>query len=373
MTRLASSGRRPVYLDNNASTAMLPAAVEAVAQTLAEVGNPSSVHAFGRRARSRLEDAREAVARLVGARPEQVIFTSGGTEAAVLALHGLPAGPRLVSAVEHPCVLEAAPEAERIPVTVDGVVDVGWLAARLQRAPAPAVVAVMFANNETGVLQPVAEVAALARAAGALTFCDAVQGPGKVTVDMETLGVDALSLSAHKIGGPQGVGALVVREAGPLAPLVRGGGQERGKRGGTPNLPGIAGFGAAARAIAAGECVSCLSDLRARLEDGIRRVAPQAVLWGAGASRLPNTTCVGLPGVDQQRQLMALDLAGVAVSAGSACSSGKVAPSHVLQAMGASETQAREAIRVSLGWRNTAADVDRFLEAWTPLARQAAE
>ncbi|MGC2855801.1 cysteine desulfurase family protein [Novispirillum sp. DQ9] len=361
-----------VYLDYNASAPVLPAAAEAVAMALRQPGNPSSVHAFGRAARARMEDAREAVARLVGATPAQVVFTSGGTEAAALALHAFRDRPALVSAIEHPCVLEALPGAERMPVTADGVLHLDWLADRLRRAPAPAVVALMLANNETGVLQPVAEAAALARAAGAAVFCDAVQGPGKVVVDITALGVDLLALSAHKLGGPQGVGAVVARAPEALAPLVAGGGQERGRRGGTQNGPGIAGFGAAARAIAAGECVSCLNDLRDRLEDGIRRLAPQAAIWGAAARRLPNTTCVGLPGVDQQRALMALDLAGVAVSAGSACSSGKVAPSHVLTAMGATPRQAREAIRVSLGWRSTARDVDAFLDAWGALARSSA-
>lgn len=355
------------YLDYNATAPVLPAAVEAVAATLGEVGNPSSVHGFGRRARARLEDSREAVARLVGARPDQVIFTSGGTEAAALGLHAFRSGPAVVSAIEHSCVLEALPDAERCPVTPDGVVDLAWLAARLEQEPRPAVVAVMLANNETGVIQPVAEIAALARAAGAAVFCDAVQGPGKIAVDLESLGVDGLALSAHKLGGPQGVGALVVRAPQAVEAIVRGGGQERGRRGGTQNLPGIAGFGAAARAIAAGECVSCLTELRDRLESGIRAAAPQAVIWGQGAERLPNTTCVGLPGVNQQRQIMALDLAGVAVSAGSACSSGKLAPSHVLTAMGATAEQARQAIRVSIGWRTSTDDVDRFLKEWRRL------
>lgn len=361
-----------VYLDYNATAPVLPAAAEAVAMALGEPGNPSSVHAFGRAARARMEDAREAVARLAGASPAQVIFTSGGTEAAALGLHGFRDRPAVVSAIEHPCVLEALPGAERIPVTAGGVVDLDWLSGRLSVAPVPAVVAVMLANNETGVIQPLAEVAALARAAGAAVFCDAVQGPGKVDVDFAGLGVDFLALSAHKLGGPQGVGALVVRAPEVLAPLVVGGGQERGRRGGTQNGPGIAGFGAAARAIAAGECLPCLSGLRDRLEEGIRRLAPGAVIWGQGAERLPNTTCVGLPGVDQQRALMALDLAGVAVSAGSACSSGKVAPSHVLTAMGATPAQAREAIRVSLGWRSTERDVDAFLDAWGRLAHASA-
>jgi len=358
---------KQVYLDYNATAPVLPVAAEAVAEALRAGGNPSSVHGVGRAARARMEDAREAVAHLVAARPDQVIFTSGGTEAVALALHGFAGAPALVSAIEHPCVLEALPGAERIPVSSDGVVDLAWLAERLERGPAPAVVAVMLANNETGVVQPVAEVAALARKVGALVFCDAVQGPGKITVDLDGLGVDFLVLSAHKMGGPQGIGALIARVPESVTALVRGGGQERGRRGGTQNTPGIAGFGAAAR-----RCTPLLPALRDRLEAGIRRIAPQAIIWGEGAARLPNTTCVGLPGIDQQRQLMALDLAGVAVSAGSACSSGKVAPSHVLTAMGASADQARQAVRVSLGWATRAEDIDRFLDAWVRLVPAAA-
>jgi cysteine desulfurase len=353
---------RGVYLDYNATAPILPAAAEAVAGALRLGGNPSSVHSVGRAARALVEDAREAVARLVSGRPDQVTFTSGGTEAVALALHPFRGGPALVSAIEHPCVLDALPGAERIPVTADGVVDLGWLADRLTRDPRPAMVAVMLANNETGVLQPIAEVAALARAAGAVMFCDAVQGPGKIAVSLDALGVDMLALSAHKMGGPQGVGALIARAPDTVQALVRGGGQERGRRGGTHNTPGIAGFGAAAAASAPD-----ISALRDRMEAAILRRAPQARIWGLGAPRLPNTTCVGLPGVDQQRQVMALDLAGVAISAGSACSSGKLAPSHVLTAMGATPDQARQAVRISLGWRSTVEDVDRCVETWARL------
>lgn len=362
-----------MYLDHNATTTVRPEAVDAVCAVLSATGNPSSVHGPGRAARAVMEDAREAVAALVGATPAQVVFTSGGTEAANQVFHAVPAGPRLVSAVEHSCVLAPAPDAEKIPVTGDGVIDLDWLERRLAQTPRPAVVAVMLANNETGVIQPVAEAARLARAAGVFSFCDAVQGVGKVAVELGALGVDALSLSAHKFGGPQGVGALVVRDAAQMRPLLVGGGQERGKRGGTQNLPGIAGLGAAARAVRdAGAEQERIAALRNRLEAGIRAAAPQAVIWGTAVARLPNTTCVALPGVDQQRQLMALDLAGVAVSAGSACSSGKVTASHVLSAMGAAPDLAGATVRISLGWPSTEADVDRFLDAWTPLARRTA-
>lgn len=357
-----------VYLDCNASMPVLPAAVDAVVQALGTAGNPSSVHAYGRRVRALVEDARDSVAALAGGRPKDVTFTSGGTEALALALHGMaPPGPRLVSAVEHPCVLAAAGEGPRIPVDGAGLIDLAALE-RLLAEVRPAVVAVQMANNETGVLQPMAEVARLVRHSGVPLVVDAVQAAGKV--DLTGLEADAIALSAHKIGGPQGAGALVMRGLRAPLPLIRGGGQERGIRGGTHNAPGIAGFGAAAR-VAAGLDVAPMRALRDGLEAEIARLAPGAVIHGAQAPRLPNTTSVGLPGVDQQRQLMALDLAGVAVSAGSACSSGKVAPSHVLVAMGVGEATAREAIRVSLGWPTTAADTAAFLAAWATLAAPA--
>lgn len=354
-----------VYLDCNATMPVLPAAVEAVTQALGVVGNPSSVHAAGRRARALVEDARDAVADLAGALPRDVIFTSGGTEALALALHGLAGeGPRLVSAVEHPCVLAAAGDGVRIPVDADGLVVVPALE-RLLEEVRPACVAVQAANNETGVLQPLAAIAERVRTAGVPLIVDAVQAAGKL--DVTALPGDALAVSAHKIGGPQGVGALILRGGRLRAPLVGGGGQERGWRGGTQNTPGIAGFGAAARRAAELD-VEGLRALRDLLEAEIVALAPGAVVFGQGVPRLPNTTCVRLPGIDQQRQLMALDLAGVAVSAGSACSSGKVEPSHVLTAMGVPESAAREAIRISLGWATTRADIDAFLAAWAPMA-----
>ena len=365
---------RPVhYLDHNATAPIRPEAAAAVMRTLAEGGNPSSVHAVGRQARAVVDEAREAVAALVNARPEQVIFTSGGTEADVLALRGCGRPRAIVSAVEHQAVLKAHPDAAVCPVTGDGVIDLGALETLLAEAQAEGqvVVSVMLANNETGVIQPVKDVVRLARAHGALVHCDAVQGPGRVFTDVHALRVDLLSLSAHKIGGPPGVGALIATDPAALHPLFAGG-QERGKRAGTENVPGLAGFAAAARVVAERwrEEAAAMGALRARLEEGILAVQPRAVIWGA-AARLPNTVCIGLPGVAAQSQLMTLDLAGVCVSAGAACSSGKVGPSHVLRAMGADDAAAREAIRVSLGWSSTPADVDAFLRAWQPLAARA--
>lgn len=354
----------PVYLDYNATAPLRPEALAAMTKALEVTGNASSPHAFGRRARRIVEDAREAVAALVGARPQQVVFTSGGTEANTLALRGCARSRVLVSAGEHASVLQAPVEAVRLPLRRDGLVSLAKLASLLAAETGPAIVSLQLANNETGVIQPVAEAVALAREFGAVVHCDAVQAVGKIPVDFALLGVDLMSLSAHKLGGPQGIGALIVADDVVLQPLLRGGGQERGRRAGTENVAAIAGFGAAAAA--AGE-LSYLAARRDAFEVELRALAPSVVIFGAAAQRLPNTTCLALPGLTAERQLMALDLAGVAVSSGSACSSGKVAPSHVLAAMGASPEQTQAALRVSTGWASGAADYARFLEAWRPL------
>ncbi len=355
-----------VYLDYNATAPVRSQAVDAVLRTLKTCGNPSSVHGPGRTARRVLEGAREAVAVFAGAQSGGVIFTSGGTEANGLALNGRRV---LASAVEHPSVLKWA--ASQAPVTADGVVDLEALA-RLLEQDKPDAVAVMLANNETGVVQPVAEIAALARRQGAWVHCDAVQAAGKLVLDIEALGVDSLSLSGHKLGGPQGSGALVLADPdADLFPLLLGGGQEKRRRAGTENLPGIAGFAAAAD-LASGEREDHsrhLAQLRDGLESRLRAQVPELVILGRGAERLPNTSCLALPGVSAQTQVMALDLAGFAVSAGSACSSGKVGPSHVIAAMGRDDL-AVSAIRVSLGWASTEEDVDRFADEFIALARR---
>jgi cysteine desulfurase len=364
--------RRSTYLDYNATTPVRPAVMEAVGAALANIGNPSSVHGFGRAARARLETAREQVAALVGARPDQVVFTSGGTEANNLAIGGSGRPRVLVSAIEHESVLKAA-TAEPIPVERSGVVDLDALERILAAAaPAPALVAIMLANNETGVIQPVAEAVRIAHAHGALLHCDAVQAAGKIAVEFGALGADLMSVSAHKLGGPPGVGALIVADHVELGARQHGGGQERGRRAGTENLPGIVGFGVAAE-IAAAEvgAMTGIAGLRDDLERQATAAVPAALIFGRGSPRLPNTTCLALPGVSSEVQVMGLDLAGVAVSAGSACSSGKVQASHVLQAMGAGASTAGSAIRVSLGWESTAADVEHFIAAWCELAARA--
>ncbi len=356
-----------VYLDHNATTPLRAEARDAMACALDQLGNPSSVHGFGRAARRIVEKARGRVAALVGAGSGfDVVFTSGGTEANNTALRGGGRQRILVSAVEHPSVLQAVPDAELIPVDGDGVVDLDALARLLAADDTPALVAVMLANNETGVIQPVARVAEVARAHGASVHCDAVQAAGKVPVDIEALGVHMLSLSAHKLGGPLGVGALVVTRDVALKPLVRGGGQEKGLRAGTENAPAIAGFGAAADAARAGlESFARLGRWRDRLESRLREVAPAVRIHGARTDRLPNTSCFGLAGTAAEVQVMALDLSGVAVSSGSACSSGRVSKSHVLEAMGAAD--AKSAIRVSFGWTSEEHELDQFLEAWGAL------
>ncbi len=362
-----------VYLDHNATTSVLPEALEAMSEALGMVGNPSSVHRFGRSARAILERARASVAALVAAPDAEVVFTSGGTESNNLALHQGADLRHFVTSVEHDSILACVRESAHLPVDSDGVLDLEALDRRLSEHAAPAMLSVMLANNETGVIQPVAEAARIAHAHGALVHCDAVQAAGKMPVRLDQLGADLLTLSAHKIGGPPGVGALLARPGLALSAQLRGGGQERGRRPGTENLPGVAGFGAAAAVAAArasgyGKAVGALRD---RLEEGVRRTAPHARIFGSGAARLANTSCLGLPGLAAETQVMALDLEGIAVSAGSACSSGKVSASHVLRAMGLDEVVAGSAIRVSLGWDTTQREVDRFLESWSKLASRA--
>ncbi len=359
------------YLDYNATVPIRAASAEAVRSTLEIAGNASSVHRFGRTVRRVIEDAREQVAALVGAQPSGVIFTSGGTEANNLALGGA-ARPRIAAgSTEHPSVLRARPGVETVRVDRNGVIDLDDLRHRLASDAKPAIVSIMLANNETGVIHPVRETAEIARTFGALVHCDAVQAAGRIAIDMGRLGVDMISLSAHKLGGPPGVGALVLADGVEIAPLLLGGGQERRLRAGTENAPGIAGFGAAA-ADARGETLSAgaLSALRDEMEHRLSAATPDARIYGASVQRLPNTTCISMPGVASETQIMALDLEGYAVSAGSACSSGKVEASHVLLAMGVAEAEARTAIRISLGWRTTRAEITNFVEAWTRLYRR---
>ncbi|MEE3623079.1 cysteine desulfurase family protein [Nitrospirillum sp. BR 11752] len=358
-----------IYLDHNGTCPPRPEAVAAMVAVLSLPGNPSSVHAQGREARRRVEVARRQVADLLGLPPATLIFTGSGTEANALALASAAGRRVITSAIEHASVLEATPGAIRCPVTADGVVDVGALDGLLTGGPA--VLSLMAVNNETGVIQPVAEVAALARRHGALFHCDASQAVGRLSWDWAAIAPDYLTVSAHKIGGPQGVGALAVRDGVPLTPLLRGGGQERRRRAGTENVAGIVGFGAAA-AVCDVAAFNRLASLRDGLETRLRTAVPALRVAGAGADRVANTSCLVTPGWRGETQVMALDLAGFAVSSGSACSSGKVAASHVLAAMGMAPDLAGAAIRVSLGWSTTAEEVARFADAWISLhARRA--
>jgi len=358
---------RETYLDWNATAPLRPEAAAAMAEALALGGNPSSVHRWGREARQLVERSREAVAALVGAPPGGVVFTSGGTEANHLGLRTRKAWT-LISAVEHSSVLEARSHPPALAVDSNGIVDVKALAQRLAEIDTRSMglVSVMLANNETGVIQPVREIADTVHAWDCLFHCDAVQAAGKIPVSLADTSADLLSLSAHKIGGPTGVGALIVADGVLITPLSRGGGQERNRRAGTENLTGIAGFAAAASACNVEEYKQ-VRELRDQLEAAL---PPDAIVIGSGVPRLPNTSAIAMPGVPAETQIIALDLDGVMVSAGAACSSGKVGPSHVLAAMGVASDIANTTIRVSLGWSTTEADIAHFIDAWTALYRR---
>ncbi len=371
--------KKRTYLDCNASVPLRREARAAILATLDAAGNPSSVHAEGRQARSIIETAREQVASLVNAKPSEVIFTSGATEANNWVLS---AGWEAiaVAGIEHDSVTApvAASGAKRIDLSVstNGVTELDGIREALAasaEASKRTLLTLMMANNETGVIQPVAEATALAREHGVMVHTDAVQAPGRIPVDFAALGVDALSLSAHKLGGPRGVGALVVRDGVELPALIKGGGQERRRRGGTESVSGIAGFGAAAEAITnERDAARHMAKLRDRLENSVLRATPAAVIIGKDAPRLVNTAYIAVPGKPAETLVIKLDLEGIAVSAGSACSSGKVGPSHVLKAMKLGPEMARSAIRVSLGPQTQDEDIAAFLAAWEKIAGSAA-
>jgi len=387
------SERRRAYLDYNATAPLRPESRDAMVAALGATGNASSVHGEGRAARAKIEAARTDVARLAGGDARYVTFTGGGTEANNTVLtpewsfNGKPVtlDVLLASAVEHVSVLAggrfAAEAVKTIPVDGNGVVDLAALERMLADATAGgrrAMVSVMVANNETGVIQPVADVARIAHTAGALVHTDAIQAAGRISLDIGALGVDVLTLSAHKIGGPQGAGAIVrASDAWAFAPLTRGGGQEKRLRAGTENVAALAGFGAAAKAALAdlgrvGDWTGWRDRLAEIATAGASKIGRSATIFGADAPRLPQTLCVAVPGLPSEILLIALDLAGVAVSSGSACSSGKVAQSHVLAAMRVSPELARCAIRLSLGWESGPADLDLFATAWGHVLDQVA-
>ncbi len=373
--------RPRIYLDYNATAPVRPEALNAFTELAGRPGNPSSVHAEGRAAHAALQAARREVGDLVGAAgAESVTFTSGATEAANFALapmtrsDGVGIERLLLGVTEHAAVLQghrfAATAVETVPVTPDGTIDLGRLDVML-RSGAPTALALQAANNETGVIQPVAEAAALVHAAGGVVVCDAVQAVGRI--DCRSLGADVVLLSGHKLGGLPGAGAVVVlRDDLALSPLVRGGAQERGLRAGTENVPALAAFGAAARVAAGTDDALRLAALRDRFEAALRSLAADVCIFGEAVARLPNTSAFAVPGVEAERLMMLLDLDGIAVSSGAACSSGKVGRSHVLEAMGVEPDLRRGAIRVSFGWRSAEADVDAAVAVLGPaLARLA--
>lgn len=367
----------PIYLDYNAGAPLRPGARDAMIEVLKDTGNASSVHANGRRARGRVEAARGSVARLCGAGTRSVTFVSGGTEANMTALSrvwqdgGNPVylDKLFISAVEHPSVMTggrfAVADQVIVPVDGDGVIRLDALRQSIEGAE-PGLVSVMAANNETGVIQPLAEIGAIAQENGHFFHVDAVQAAGRIQIDMEGWQADAITLSAHKFGGPQGIGAIVSRSTSRSpAPLMIGGGQENWRRGGTENVAAIAAFGHAAEDAQSDlDAVRHLQDLKSRLEAGLKSVCQDTVIFGEGADRLANTTCFAVRDLPAETALIALDLERVSVSSGSACSSGKVSVSHVLTAMGVDEALARCAIRVSMGWDTRPEEIDAFLELW---------
>jgi len=349
---------------------MRPEVLELVTQIMGEVGNASSVHNFGRHARKHVEGAREQVATLCNVSAEQVIFTSGATESINTVLSGFRDKRVLISSIEHSAVLAAAPHATKIPVTTDGLVDLDAYQKALHDAEPPALVSIMLVNSEIGVIQPIKEMARMAHDVGALFHTDAVQGAGRIDISLDNLGVDFMSLSAHKFAGPQGVGAIIFREGLELPKFMLGGGQEKNCRAGTHNTAGIAGMGLAAElALKNMPQYETIQKLRDDMEARIREISNTAVIYGSKAPRVGNTTNVGI-NVPAQTQIMALDLDGIAVSSGSACSSGSFKASHVLTAMGASEDAAKSALRISLGYATTQADIDAFLESWKKIVKR---
>jgi cysteine desulfurase len=367
----------PIYLDHNAGAPLRDTVREVMIEAMSDAGNASSVHAHGRKARGRIETARDQVARLCNAKTRAVTFVSGGTEANMTALspawqdQGAPVylDKLFRSAIEHPSVMTggrfAVSDQVVLPVDGDGRVELDALEQAVKDAD-PSLISVMAANNETGVIQPLAEIGAIATRYGHFFHVDAVQAAGRMPIDLESWQADVLTLSAHKFGGPQGIGAVVVRSTARVpAPLMVGGGQENWRRGGTENVSAIAGFGVASMA-ALEEAADTrhLSDMKAKLETGLCAICPSTVIFGNKAERLSNTCCFAVPGIPAETALIAFDLDHISVSSGSACSSGKVSVSHVLTAMGVPEDLARCALRVSMGWNTSGSDIDRFLELW---------
>lgn len=352
------------YLDHNATTMLRPCAREAVFHALDMPYNASAIHGAGRAGRQMVEEARGNVAALINCPASQVIFNSGATEANNTVLAHFKDERILTSSIEHVSVLDSCPQAQRIPVTTDGIVDLDDLESLL-KAETTGLVSVMLVNNETGAIQPIDEISKLAKSHGAFVHCDAVQAAGRIAIDMNAMGIDFLSLSAHKIGGPQGAGALALGLCGETPVLLHGGGQEKSARAGTENVAGIAGFGAAALEAAALDLPSYQDTFETWL-----RETTDAVIYSANVPRVANTTFFAFPGIRAETVLISLDLEGIFLSNGSACSSGTVKPSHVLTAMGASEEDALCGLRLSTGWNTSADDIERLSNALEKLWRR---
>ena len=367
---LCSPNNNFVYLDHNATSPMRPSVKAAMTGAFEIYGNPSSIHGPGRKAKSAIEDAREIIAKSLGVENDRVIFTSGGTEANNLALswHGADNTIRIIASTEHESVSKSNSQTEVIPVLNNGLIDLEALKNTLAKLESSKkiIVSIMLANNETGTIQPVKEVADIAHSFGAYVHCDAIQAYLKSPFTVASLGVDSLAISAHKIGGPKGVGALILGPKIHISPIIHGGGQERGYRAGTENVIGIVGFGHAIKENTDGN----LAQLRDFMEESILATHPETVIFGKDTPRLPNTSMIAMPGVTSQTQVIKFDLERIAVSVGSACSSGKMKPSHVLKAMGVDEQIATCAIRVSLGWNTTKDDIIKFINVWSSIFGQ---
>ena len=357
------------YLDHNATTPLKPAVREIMLQKMSFPGNASAIHKAGRAAKRDIEEARQKIARLVNAGPQAVIvFTSGATEANNLVLKGSGAERILVSAIEHPSVLQACSDKEIIPVLPTGMIDLAALDKMLENNDRATLISVMLVNNETGIIQPIDKVMEIAKRRGALVHTDAVQAAGRLPLDLQKMGVDYMTLSAHKIGGPQGAGCLIMSNCVSVAPQINGGNQEKNMRAGTENVAAIAGFGVAAElAVQEMAVFQKLDVLRDKVESELQKIAPALRIFGKDVPRVTNTTMFALPGASSETQLITLDLAGICVSNGSACASGTVKASHVLKAMGVSEAEASSSLRISLGWNSTEKDVDYFIRKWTEM------
>jgi len=360
-----------IYLDYNAAAPILPGVASSVCAALEATGNASSVHTDGRGKRSIIEKARDSVSRLTGSPSSSVTFTSGGTEANATIVQGLLKSGSIsrvfCSSIEHPSVYEHVPLEDRVSVSANGVLDLDALEHAIKDCADPFLFCLMLANNETGVIQPVKEAATVVHGYGGLLFCDAVQGPGKIHLDFKSLDADFYSVSGHKIGGPQGVGCVISNSDIDLSPILIGGGQERMRRSGTENVSGIAGFGVAAEHVANVSDFSPIAALRDKFEEALAQARPDAFIFGQESARIPNTTNVAIPGLSSERQVIKLDLSGFSVSAGSACSSGKVSASHVLLAMGVPIELAESAIRISIGAETSWDNLREFVDAWADL------